>query len=60
MCSLRVNFLPQISHGYGRSPVWERMCLFRMHWCIAEKLQYGHLNFLRITVKSFTIDLCSE
>lgn len=54
MCSLRVNFLPQISHGYGLSPVCERMCLFRMHWCMAEKLQYGHLNFFLITVKSFT------
>ncbi|KAK2110375.1 hypothetical protein P7K49_010121 [Saguinus oedipus] len=25
-----------------------------MHWCMAEKLQYGHLNFFLITVNSFT------
>lgn len=54
MCSRRVNFLPQISQGYGLSPVCERMCLFKMHWCMAEKLQYGHLNFFLITVNSFT------
>lgn len=35
-------------------PVWERMCLLRMHWCMAEKLQYGQRNFFLITVNSFT------
>ncbi len=60
MCSLRVNFFPQISQGYGLSPVCERMCLFKMHWCMAEKLQYGHLNFFLITVKSLTVDRDEE
>lgn len=54
MCSRRVNFFPQISQGYGRSPVCDRMCLLRMHWCMAEKLQYGHLNFFLMTVNSLT------
>lgn len=54
MCSRRVNFFPQISQGYGLSPVCDRMCLFRMHWCMAEKLQYGHLNFFLMTVNSLT------
>lgn len=30
------------------------MWRLRMHWCMAEKLQYGHLNFFLMTVNSLT------
>ncbi len=37
MCFTKLNFLlklrPHTSHWKGFSPVCERMCLFRLHFC---------------------------
>lgn len=42
-CSCRVNLLPHMGQGKGLSPVWQRMCLFMIPFCLAVYGQKGHL-----------------
>lgn len=42
-CSCLVNLLPHMGQGKGLSPVWQRMCLFMIPFCLAVYGQNGHL-----------------